>query len=721
MKSLTAAASKSASGSSLRASPSELSGAETSVTQEVPSSISVTSAPPVSLVPPTATIKPTTTPTPIKRAGPKASVRPIAVAPTQSTPTPTATVLPTVTSTPSEAASVAGVVRATTGTFTTPASSVSTSVPTTVSVRPITSTEEERRQSPEGEPEVSSTEASTSEQSQPSLSTAVVSGKRQRDELKVTDGSTSEIADGTVTEEEPVSKRIRMVELQVEGEVGTSQEAVEEEALAEEEAFDDQYEAIEAEEGTEFSDVEEEDEDAEGDDEEQGEEDEEEEEEEEEEDEEDEDDEDEGAAAGTADVPVEAEPDAPEVVLIESDEEEEDCNEVEVEEYVEEDEEGEMDEEDGEDEEEYMKGEGEEDEGEQIEEDEVGKENAEDMIDQQSIVEVIDDEDVQEGEDTTEAMEDDPLVEGPRANFGEAESAPEMRDDSRAELQPGSTDTPVETEIPTTAQQLRVQEREVQVLGSDSRGTSPLTTQPLPRRLSIRSHLAPFSFPQGQPAPGPFNDEEDCMVPSTPTLFVPKRTDGFAEAISSPQINPASFSFGAPGESSMSSAGALQLGLSEEGLRVDDTQVDLMGGTDEASNERPSFVVPTGLPESSEASSQSNQRLPSTGSETRQLSLESLESEPEGGNIATVPAITVTQVTEESNEQNVPVSQAHPESLETEAGELLDEAEALKDDTGDHEAAVKERFVLGQHPTIANWRSQRGRMVRVLDLKSSTP
>jgi len=27
---------------------------------------------------------------------------------------------------------------------------------------------------------------------------------------------------------------------------------------------------------------------------------------------------------------------------------------------------------------------------------------------------------------------------------------------------------------------------------------------------------------------------------------------------------------------------------------VDDTQVDLMGGSDEASNERPSFVVPTG-------------------------------------------------------------------------------------------------------------------------------
>ena len=32
------------------------------------------------------------------------------------------------------------------------------------------------------------------------------------------------------------------------------------------------------------------------------------------------------------------------------------------------------------------------------------------------------------------------------------------------------------------------------------------------------------------------------------------------------------------------------------GLRVDDTQVDLMGGSDEASNERSSFVVPTGRP-----------------------------------------------------------------------------------------------------------------------------
>lgn len=134
----------------------------------------------------------------------------------------------------------------------------------------------------------------------------------------------------------------------------------------------------------------------------------------------------------------------------------------------------------------------------------------------------------------------------------------------------------------------------------------------------------------------------------------------------------------------MSSVGVLELGMSEEGLRVDDTQVDLMGGSDEASHERPSFVVPTGLPEAVEAStaSQSNQRIPSTSSDTRQLSLESLESETEAGSIATVPAIMVTPVTEaseESSEQNVPVSQAHPEVLDTEVVELLEDVEALKE------------------------------------------
>ena len=36
---------------------------------------------------------------------------------------------------------------------------------------------------------------------------------------------------------------------------------------------------------------------------------------------------------------------------------------------------------------------------------------------------------------------------------------------------------------------------------------------------------------QGQGGSGPFDDADDCTVPSTPTLYEPKRSDGFAEAV----------------------------------------------------------------------------------------------------------------------------------------------------------------------------------------------
>ena len=63
-----------------------------------------------------------------------------------------------------------------------------------------------------------------------------------------------------------------------------------------------------------------------------------------------------------------------------------------------------------------------------------------------------------------------------------------------------------------------------------------ITSAPPPHLLLLSVNLplilgSLYVVSQGQPAPGPFNDEEDCMVPSTPTLYVPKRTDGFAEAI----------------------------------------------------------------------------------------------------------------------------------------------------------------------------------------------
>ena len=66
----------------------------------------------------------------------------------------------------------------------------------------------------------------------------------------------------------------------------------------------------------------------------------------------------------------------------------------------------------------------------------------------------------------------------------------------QSELEQAPTQAALEREIPTTAQQVSVQESEAQVLVGENRRTPPITAQQPQRRLSIRSHLAPFSFPQ---------------------------------------------------------------------------------------------------------------------------------------------------------------------------------------------------------------------------------
>ncbi|GAB1864152.1 Nucleoprotein TPR [Camponotus japonicus] len=60
--------------------------------------------------------------------------------------------------------------------------------------------------------------------------------------------------------------------------------------------------------------------------------------------------------------------------------------------------------------------------------------------------------------------------------------------------------------------------------------------------------IAPMPRQQQQqhlllPQPGYEDGGDDCIVPSTPTLFVPRR-DGFGEAVSSPQVPQARFTFG---------------------------------------------------------------------------------------------------------------------------------------------------------------------------------
>ncbi|KAK3745429.1 hypothetical protein QZH41_010253, partial [Actinostola sp. cb2023] len=179
-----------------------------------------------------------------------------------------------------------------------------------------------------------------------------------------------------------------------------------------------------------------------------------------------------------------------------------------------------------------------------------------------------------------------------------------------------------------------------------------------------RSHLAPFSFPPGQSSQVPFDEADDCTVPSTPTLFVPKRTDGFAEAISSPHIHrPFNFAPPTEGSSGMQVLG-LESSISEGGMRVDDTHVNLMDETsEETASCRTSFTDgATGNKQPDNQSVPEQTQSGSSESASRQQSLESLESEDFSTSIITdVPSITVTPANErtadESAEQNVPDTQ----------------------------------------------------------------
>lgn len=68
-------------------------------------------------------------------------------------------------------------------------------------------------------------------------------------------------------------------------------------------------------------------------------------------------------------------------------------------------------------------------------------------------------------------------------------------------------------------------------------------------RSQQQSHLL---LPQGYEETG-----DDGIVPSTPTLYVPRRTDGFGEAVSSPHVPSGRFTFN---ESTATPSGRLSAG-----------------------------------------------------------------------------------------------------------------------------------------------------------------
>uniref|UniRef100_A0A4W5RT28 Nucleoprotein TPR n=1 Tax=Hucho hucho TaxID=62062 RepID=A0A4W5RT28_9TELE len=89
-----------------------------------------------------------------------------------------------------------------------------------------------------------------------------------------------------------------------------------------------------------------------------------------------------------------------------------------------------------------------------------------------------------------------------------------------------------------------------------------------------------FSIPQQH-----FFDEDDRMVPSTPTLVVPHRTDGFAEAIHSPQVaGVPRFRFGPPEDMPQASSSHSDLGqlASQGGLGMYESPLFLAAHDEES-------------------------------------------------------------------------------------------------------------------------------------------
>ncbi|XP_025109062.1 nucleoprotein TPR-like isoform X2 [Pomacea canaliculata] len=109
------------------------------------------------------------------------------------------------------------------------------------------------------------------------------------------------------------------------------------------------------------------------------------------------------------------------------------------------------------------------------------------------------------------------------------------------------------------------------VTGAVSSPRPPPPLQPVPHTERLpstsRSQLTPFLLGQG----GPF-DDDDCTVPSTPTLSLPRRTDGFAEALNSPHVSQRFVFSGGVEVPVQPELAQLE---SQRALGMDDTRMDL--------------------------------------------------------------------------------------------------------------------------------------------------
>ncbi|XP_011301181.1 nucleoprotein TPR [Fopius arisanus] len=234
-----------------------------------------------------------------------------------------------------------------------------------------------------------------------------------------------------------------------------------------------------------------------------------------------------------------------------------------------------------------------------------------------------------------------------------------MEDDSRNVEVPRQVQQAIPTSQPQQQQSEAISSAgptgEPPAFSRSSRGIAPMPRQ--------QQH---FLLPQQ----GYEDGGDDSIVPSTPTLFVPRRGDGFGEAVSSPQVPQGRFTFGDSTPSStpsltptcttvrtmfaVSGSGVAQ--VVQEGM--DDTRMDLTqledGGTGRSVPTTPLQVSPAADLPPSTSGGQEEQEVAIAGSSATPGSV---DMSVEG---TSAPSIRVTDEQESEQMEAVPGSSTAP-------------------------------------------------------------
>ncbi|XP_070555151.1 nucleoprotein TPR-like [Ptychodera flava] len=234
----------------------------------------------------------------------------------------------------------------------------------------------------------------------------------------------------------------------------------------------------------------------------------------------------------------------------------------------------------------------------------------------------------------------------------------------------------------------------------------PVSIQRLPLRTErLTRQLPQFSF-VGQTSGAPFDDVgDDCTVPSTPTLFVPKRTDGFAEALNSPQIQHNRFQFNPPEEGPRQVLAQL---ATQGALGMDDTHIDILGEDEGSGRSVPTTPLQAHSPVVQFPT-------PETGIESQE---ESCQSVPVSVIESTVPGSVIESIASSDSVSVTPTTQSSVQfvELDTDSQEATDNREIIGREDSQSSAAYVELETIDTETEEVTQEEESGQGESVLEL-----